>query len=257
MGFRSLTASVRFSSSSRASRNLSACLALPADSARANFSSNASNLDASCARTDFCSFLVSWPPLTIASICCVSHACLASSPSASSESYCNCSASLSGCSAAIFSSSEASALLATLSTSSTRFRRAREGVLAATIFWNVASSEKAMSCSGAIASPPAEGSAAAAAAGSMRGKTCTTFRSVSVLCWYLKRPAQSFESDAPRSSLKPIFLSASERRAGRPSLYFCRTFLPPPTVNDKRTISLSGSGFAKAFCASASHASAL
>ena len=115
--------------------------------------------------------------------------------------------------------------------------------------WKTRGSEKSRSCVGDMASGtlgPSPAARAAAAAGSTRGKTCTNIRSLLVSCWYLYCPAHSSARAAPLSSANPMPLRAEVSSRTRPSLYFCRTFLPPPTTNDRRTILPSGSGLVNA-----------
>mmetsp|Transcript_72974 Transcript_72974/g.237244 ORF Transcript_72974/g.237244 Transcript_72974/m.237244 type:complete len:283 (+) Transcript_72974:2848-3696(+) len=82
----------------------------------------------------------------------------------------------------------------------------------------------------------------------MRGKTCTNFKFRCVSCCPLKVPPLSQPPDALLSCAKPASCSAVASVRPRVSEYFCRTSLPPPTINEMRTIfpSLLGTGAAKA-----------
>lgn len=136
----------------------------------------------------------------IASIAEESHVAFSSRTLASSTSYRSCSAAVSGFISAIFASLASSPARAALSTSSARRRCAKLGAFAAIIRWKMGSSACRIISAGVSASSAAGGPAAAAASGDILGNTCVTFRSVSVLCWNLKSPAQDVCEYAPLSS---------------------------------------------------------
>mmetsp|Transcript_34541 Transcript_34541/g.87213 ORF Transcript_34541/g.87213 Transcript_34541/m.87213 type:complete len:245 (-) Transcript_34541:75-809(-) len=191
--------------------------------------------------------LVRCPPPIIPS------SCFSKSPTFSGRHcallYSSSSSGDSACIFVILSSKDANFADISLSALSSALFCEKEGHCAATSLPNVSIDTMVHRCSGGSSSsfiPPILTSSssssspaaawAAAAAVSTRGKTWTYLRSVSVLCWYLYMPAHSITAHAPLSSSKPMARRASRQYLGMSSPYFWRTFFPPPTVKEMRSI---------------------